>query len=115
VRAECLFVDPVADIGVLGSPGGQKLQDQSEPYEALMETAIPLPIGEPAWQELELREMPRRGGARERIVLDYRAPARLLSLDGRLFRWTIGRSGNPAAHSIWIEAVEQPIGGGQLS
>lgn len=47
--AECLFVDPVADIVVLGSPDGQELQDQSEAYEALIEIAIPLPIGEPAW------------------------------------------------------------------
>lgn len=54
----------------------------------------------------------RAVAGQERIVLDYKAPARLLSLDGRLFRCTIGRSGNPASHSIWIEAVEQPIGGG---
>jgi hypothetical protein len=59
-----------------------------------------------------VREIPRPGGTRERIVLDYKAPARLLSLDGRLFRFTIGRSGNPTAHSLWIEGVEQPNVGG---
>jgi hypothetical protein len=35
VYAECLFVDPVADIAVLGSPDNQELFKQAEAYEAL--------------------------------------------------------------------------------
>jgi hypothetical protein len=39
VSAECLFVDPVADIAVLGSPDNQMLSDEAEAYEALVESA----------------------------------------------------------------------------
>jgi hypothetical protein len=35
VWAECLFVDPVGDIAVLGSPDDQELWDQAEAYDAL--------------------------------------------------------------------------------
>src|SRR5437867_2361147 len=37
VWAECLFVDPVADIAVLGPPDGQELYDEWGAYERLVE------------------------------------------------------------------------------
>jgi hypothetical protein len=37
VSAECLFVDPVADIAVLGSPDGQMRYEEARAYEALTE------------------------------------------------------------------------------
>jgi hypothetical protein len=37
VSAECLFVDPVADIAVLGSPDGQIRYEEARAYEALTE------------------------------------------------------------------------------
>jgi len=54
VWAECLFVDPVADVAVLGSPDGQELYEQSEAYEGLTDEAPALRIGKafregPAW------------------------------------------------------------------
>src|SRR5208282_2594949 len=36
--AECLFVDPVADLAVLGSPDGQELFEEAAAYEALVES-----------------------------------------------------------------------------
>jgi hypothetical protein len=36
VWAECLFVDPVADIALLGCPDGQELYEEAEAYEALI-------------------------------------------------------------------------------
>jgi hypothetical protein len=46
VWAECLFVDPIADIAVLGRPDNQELSDEAEVYEALTESVVPLAIGE---------------------------------------------------------------------
>jgi hypothetical protein len=47
VWCECLFVDPIADIAVLGAADNQELAEQAEAYEALVEAAIPLKIAEP--------------------------------------------------------------------
>src|SRR5215472_6256348 len=76
IWAECLFVDPVADIAVLGQPDGQELFEQAGAYDGLIEDVEPLPMGElPATQE---------GTALEARVPDE-IGARLLSLDGRWF------------------------------
>jgi hypothetical protein len=37
IWAECLFVDPVADIAVLGTPDTQELFEQADAFEALMD------------------------------------------------------------------------------
>ena len=34
VWAECLFVDPVSDLAVFGSPDNQELSDEADAYEA---------------------------------------------------------------------------------
>src|SRR5438552_3247930 len=44
VWAECLFVDPVADIAVLGPPDDQELFDEYDEYDRLVAEHIPLPI-----------------------------------------------------------------------
>lgn len=46
VWAECLFVDPVADIAVLGQPDNQALGDQADAYDELVGWAVPMPVGE---------------------------------------------------------------------
>src|SRR5260370_15559083 len=46
VWAHILFVDPVADIAVLGAPDGQVLSEQADTYEALMASAHPLAVAE---------------------------------------------------------------------
>lgn len=38
--AECLFVEPVADLAVLGTPDNQRLFDEAEAYEALVKSLI---------------------------------------------------------------------------
>ncbi len=45
VAAECLFVDPVADIAVLGATDGQMLSDEEDSYFGLTDDAPALPIG----------------------------------------------------------------------
>jgi hypothetical protein len=53
ICADCLFVDPVADIAVLGCPVEQELGDEADAYHALTEDAPVLRIGNarsgPGW------------------------------------------------------------------
>jgi hypothetical protein len=60
--AVCRFVDPIADIAVLGSPDNPHADD----YKALLGTAMAPSMGDPF-----------------RHPVNFWAPARLLSLDGR--------------------------------
>ena len=45
VSAECLFVDPVADVAVFGEPDGQAFFKEADAYTALVGTRRPLGIG----------------------------------------------------------------------
>jgi hypothetical protein len=36
--AECLFVDPVADLAVLGCPDGQTFYDEAEAFDGFIES-----------------------------------------------------------------------------
>jgi hypothetical protein len=87
VRAVCRFVDPIADIAVLGSPGTPHACD----YEALVATATALPFGDAV-----------------RHPVNFWAPARLLSLDGRWFSCTIRHFGGP----LWITHAAERVHGG---
>jgi hypothetical protein len=81
----CRFVDPIADIAVLGSPDSS----HADEYKALMETATALSIS---------------GALRNPV--NFWLPARLLSLDGR--RWfscTIRHFGGP----LWITHAAESI------
>ena len=85
--AVCRFVDPIADIAVLGSPDNPHADD----YKALMGTATALSFGDHV-----------------RHPVNFWAPARLLSLDGRWFSCTIRHFGGP----LWItHAAERVLGG----
>jgi hypothetical protein len=46
IWTECLFVNPVADIAVLGSPDDQELFKQADAYGALVESVQPFSIGD---------------------------------------------------------------------
>jgi len=75
--AVCRFVDPIADIAVLGSPDNP----HADEYKVVMETATALSIDDSL-----------------RHPVNFRVPARLLSLDGR--RWfscTVRHFGGVAA------------------
>jgi hypothetical protein len=86
VGAVCRFVDPIADIAVLGWPDNPHADD----YKALMGTATALSMDDPF-----------------RHPVNFWAPARLLSLDGRWFSCTIRHFGGP----LWItHAAERVLG-----
>jgi len=63
VSCECLFVDPIADIAVLGMPDDQELSAEAEAYEALVEAATPLIVAEPPGKPIadEVAELARHG------------------------------------------------------
>jgi hypothetical protein len=46
VCTECLFVDPVSDLAVLGTPDNQDLSELADAYDALMEDAAALAIAD---------------------------------------------------------------------
>jgi hypothetical protein len=84
--AVCRFLDPIADIAVLGSPKAP----HADNYKALTATATALPIAD-----------------RVRQPVNFWASARLLSLDGRWFSCTIRHFGGP----LWItHAAARPRG-----
>ncbi len=77
VMAECLFVDLVADIAVLGSPDMQEFCNEAEAYEEFVEASLPLPIKDAAETEVVW----------------------LLSLDGEWFKADAKTFGGP----IWLD------------
>jgi hypothetical protein len=105
VWTECLFVDPVADLAVLGSPDNQELADEAEAYEALVEGAVALPLG-------------RLTFARKQLALpdgtvfpgppSAQSEAQLLSLSGHWFSCRVKSRGR----SLWIEGATESIQGG---
>jgi len=81
--ATCRFVDPIANIAVLGSPDASQADD----YKELVSTATALPIGDC-----------------DRHPVNFWAPARLLSSDGRWVSCTIRHVGGP----LWIARMGIP-------
>lgn len=93
IWAECLFVDPVADIAVLGQPDCQELSEQAAAYGELVEAAAPITIA----------DMPQGGHAW------------LLSLDGRWSRCAVCDSSQfhaGGASPLWLQDAAEPIKGG---
>jgi hypothetical protein len=90
VWAECLYVDPIADIAILGTPDEQELYDEAEAYEEM--TSAP-----PA-----MRISP----------ITARSDAWVLTLDGR---W-VGCTAEPppwgASGALWVTEGEDLIQSG---
>src|SRR5205814_1247475 len=91
--AVCRFVDPIADIAVLGSPDNPHADD----YKALMGTATALSFGDAV-----------------RRPANFWAPARLLSLDGRWFSCTIRHYGGPLGVTHAAERVHGGMSGSPI-
>lgn len=104
VWCECLFVDPIADIAVLGTPDNQALFDEANAYEALVETTTALRVAEPPSHPIPqersnkpIRTRTKKGTAPPTYVdivpSDKRArrqcPAFLLSLTNQWFECTL--------------------------
>jgi hypothetical protein len=104
VAAEIVFVDPVADIALLGSPDDQELYEEAEAYEALIEGTSPAPL-----TALEFVRQEHRLSNGETILGPPKAStdAWLFGLEGEWFtcRVLVGRS-------LWITDAAKPIVGG---
>jgi hypothetical protein len=88
VWGECFFVDPIADIAVIGEPDNQELSEEAAHFGALVEAAVPLSFSDcPAEKDLT---------------------AWMLSLEGKWFRCTAQHNGGP----LWTTKGTQPIQGG---
>jgi Trypsin-like peptidase domain len=85
IWAECLFVDPVADIAILGSPDDQEMPEQADAYDALTEGQA-LSVGEAKSEE----------------------PVWLLRLDGSWLSCSAKHREGP----LWLEAEPGGIQGG---
>jgi hypothetical protein len=81
--AQCLFVDPVVDIAVLGQPDNQALCDEADAYDRLLDRMEPLRIANaPAPSE----EVCVFGELRFRRPTPGKGPGYVLSLEGRWLR-----------------------------
>ena len=115
VWCECLFVDPIADIAVLGSPDNQALSEEAEAYEALVESATPVTVAEPPSQPIpeevaRLAAFEKRFGITGRVQRAKRkCSAFLLSLSNQWFPCTVEHSPNGMLN---IQNAARGIAGG---
>jgi Trypsin-like peptidase domain len=86
VWAMCLFVDPIADVAVLGQPDNQELSDEADAYDALVDSMATLPVADAPAQGVEL--VTGFGGYQFKNPTPGEGLARVLSLKGR---WREGR------------------------
>jgi hypothetical protein len=85
VWATCLFVDPIADIAVLGQPDNQALSQEADAYDRLVESMATLAVVDAPAQGVELLTFSKQ---QVENPTPGEGPARVLSLDGH---WREGR------------------------
>jgi hypothetical protein len=105
--AECVFVDPVSDLAVLGAPDNQEVYEEWLAYKDMIDAATPLSIG---GLRLSRSSVVLSSGETETILRKPQADcsAWLLSLDGEWFRCSITGLGR----SLWISGATADIVGG---
>jgi hypothetical protein len=99
IWAECRFLDPVADIAVLGSLDVGRQPEEAAAYDDLVDAVEPLPLGSLRWEE---QQWPDGGSFKIPTLPEFEVC--LLSLVGEWFRCTASRrSANRwPARPIWI-------------
>src|SRR5262249_5869284 len=97
VWATCLFVDPIADIAVLGSPDNQALAEKSAAYDRLLDRRTALAIADAPAQGRERIKLRAFTGFVDRWI-ERKTPGRgsacVLSLGGRWLQGHVERSDN---------------------
>ena len=83
IWAECMFVDCIADIAILGPPDSQNLGDQSDAYEELVDAGEAFEISNPT----------------------RKSRASLLSLENQWFKCNVQHLGGP----LWISDAAASI------
>jgi len=112
VWAECLFVDPVADLAVLGSPDGQAFWEEAEAYDALVDAAVPLKLGTLSFKP----ERHTLSDGTEITGFPYaESDAWLLSLGGQWFRCRVmSRRGLALQVSDAVEGIRGGMSGSPI-
>jgi hypothetical protein len=115
VPAECLFVDPVADVAVLGPVDVEELYDHAQAYEELVEAVDPLPLGSLTFGyrrhpgrslTVDGRKVKMKGFVDLTPIAE--SDAWLLALDGHWFRCRVTSRGR----ALWIREAEEDIRSG---
>jgi hypothetical protein len=105
VWATCLFADPLADIGVLGSPDNQELHEQAEAFEEVIGTTAPFAIADAAKQGTKRIKIGR--GTKFSSSVEVRTPGRsaalVLSLDDSWLECSVARRG------AWLQIEQEAI------
>jgi hypothetical protein len=97
-----LFVDPVADIAVLGEPDCQDLYEAFEAYEDLLASMTPLSIADAPAQGEELIKLPYGDESMKCATPGY-GTAQILSLDGGWFECAVKRWG------MWLSVEDESL------
>jgi hypothetical protein len=104
IAAEIIFMDPIADIALLGTPDTQELWKLAEAYDELIEMAPPLPL---ATLSFERPQHLLPGGETFLGHPEAADKGWLLGLDGEWFACDLS-----VRRAIWIENAVKPIVGG---
>jgi trypsin-like peptidase len=88
VWATCLFIDPIADIAVLGQPDNQALCDEAAAYDELIDNLATLVVADAPAQGTELLTF---GDLQVKNPTPGESPARVLSLKGRWLEGQVTR------------------------
>ena len=91
VWCECRFVNPVADIAVLGAPDSQALYEEARAYDIMVDSVKPLVIADARQEETTAYLLSLDGELRKCTVT--RNPDNLVVQDGKLV--VAGMSGSP--------------------
>jgi len=105
IWCECLFVDPVSDLAVLGPPDRQELYDEANACDALVDAAVPLALGSLTFARRRI--VPKAGAA------FYGPPVAesavwLLSLSGK---WFFAQATSHGRSLVFDDATEDIVGG----
>lgn len=100
VWAECVYVDPVADLAVLAAPDAQHFASEAKNYEILIAQCTPLRV---AALPLE-----RKGKAAMPEAAEWQGPGRLFSLEGQWFECRLYAT----RRALWIGDKAQAFAGG---
>jgi hypothetical protein len=110
VWAECLFVDPIADIMVLGCPDTQDWSEQAHTFKVLIDTAVPLPIAGVPMASMQLSV----GGATMRGPLSGECRGWMLSLAGQWFPCKVTAQPGALRFEDAAEAAEGGMSGSPI-
>ena len=112
ISVECVFVDLIGDIAVLGVPDDQVFPDEADAFNELVDAVTPFAVAEAPERLCATRLAP---GFTIKTFADANVPVRVLSLDGQWLDGT-GRRACPTRPAAWLSLeLGVPIEAGCLA